>query len=120
MKTNLINIGLHGEGANIKKLTGQFAGDAETKQYATYSVTDGIATITALTPVYGRVLNLPLPFVLAVNDLGSGLLQSIDINADTLRAYPATCPKQSWADRRSQQPAPSIAQTLMADYIGLL
>lgn len=128
MKTNTIILGLYSPSYNapaMERLCNRYQGDVETRQTATYTVADGLATITALEPTIATRVNLPLPFVLPVNDLGSGILNRIDINIDTLTAQLAICPKQSWVDRRAMQAnvapaAPTITQTLMADYIGLL
>ncbi|GAB3552925.1 hypothetical protein [Spirosoma fluminis] len=121
MKTNTLIIALYGNPGNVERLSGHYKADFETKQQATYSIENGLATITELSPVICTHLSLPLPFVVPVNDLGSGHLQRIDINADTLLPHPATCPTNAWADRRTQHPLlPDASLNLiMADYSGL-
>ena len=119
LKTGTISISLHGEEENVDRISGHWKHDFETKQIATYEVTGELAVIHSLTPVICTKLNLPLPFILPVNDLGSGQLVSIDINCDTLRAYPAVCPTEAWAERRLMTPPRTVPQQLIADYVSL-
>lgn len=123
MKTNSILIALYSnlhDEAAVEAICGHWKADVETRQLCEYTITDGVATITTMTPTMRTKVNLPLPFCLPVTDLGSGTLNRIDINVDTLTAMPAVCPTTNWQTRWNLQPAPTPQQTLMADYIGLL
>ncbi|WP_020603312.1 hypothetical protein [Spirosoma spitsbergense] len=123
MKTNAILIGLysnrHNEAA-MQAICGHWKSDIETRQVCEYTIENGVATIAAMRPLIATVINLPLPLYVPVTDLGSGTLNRIDINVDTLTPMPAVCPCTIWQTKRMQQPAPPVTQTLMADYIGLL
>ena len=120
MKTNMINIGLHGDEDIVDQICGHWKGDFETKQIAEYTIENGLATIHSLRPVICTRVELPFPFTVPVNDLGSGLLVSVDINCNTLRAYPATCPIAEWAYKRQNQPALTTYQQLQAEACALL
>ena len=120
MRTNVINLCFYGNSQNVNALTGHYTSDFETKQIATYTVLNGIATILELVPLIKTELNLPLPFVVNVRDLGSGYLRNVDINAETGKADESICPTSEWLNRRQLQPAPSIGQTLQSDFIGQL
>ena len=119
MKTNVINFCFYGNPKNVEALTGHYTSDFETKQIATYTVENGVATITRLVPVIKTELNLRLPFSVPVRDLGSGFLRSVDINAETLKADESICPTKAWYELRSQQSAPSLTQILQADSVCL-
>jgi hypothetical protein len=105
MKTSTINLSLHGDAENVKSVCGRFTDDFETKQKVTYEVTGNLATIHKIEPVIKTQINLPLPFIVPINDLGSGVLVSVDINCNTLAAYQSTCPTPQWAAKRSSAPA---------------
>jgi len=119
MKTNTITISLYGHEQTVSAVCGHYKDSIDIKQVATYQVADGLATITSLTPVYGTVIDLPLPFSFGVTDLGSGQLERIDFNVDTMSAHVAICKSNAWATRRALQPAPTIPQQLIADYCSL-
>ncbi|RYC70827.1 hypothetical protein [Spirosoma sordidisoli] len=120
MKNHVITLALYSPSycpANLQTLCGRYTTDYETKQRASYTIENGVATITALTPIMGTQVTLPLPFCVPVTDLGSGQLHRIDINADTLTAQPATCPSAAWATRRAVMPNPTIRQQVVADQL---
>jgi hypothetical protein len=110
---------------NVETLCGHYAPDFETKQSATYTITNGVAELTALVPaVFKTTINLPLPISFPVVDLGSGTLDYIEIDADTLTIRPATCRTAEWFGRIGQRPKLSTAthpthQQLMADWASL-
>ena len=120
MKTNTILLSLHGREENLDRICGHWKSDFETKQIAEYTVENGQATIYSLRPVICTQVDLPFPFIVPINDLGSGKLVSIDINCDTLRAYQAICPREEWANRRQSQPALTTYQQLQAEACALL
>lgn len=121
MKRNTIILDLYGHPKNLQRVAGQWKDDFSTRQLAIYHVEQGLVTIESLTPVYGTQLDLPLPFTVPVNDLGSGELHQIDFNCDTMTADRATCPTPKWATQRTLlTSAPSLQQQLMADYCALL
>ena len=119
-KTGTISISLHGEEENVDRICGHWTSDFATKQIAEYTVDNGLATIYSLRPVICTQVHLPFPFLVPVNDLGSGQLVSIEINCDTLRAHEAVCPTTAWAERRQLTPPRTIPQQLIADYCALL
>lgn len=120
MKTETILFSIHGDERNVNGLCGHFTSQFETRQICSYTIKDGLATITAITPLIKTKLNLPLPLQVSVTDLGSGRITGLTIDADTLLALPTVCPRPDWVKRRMMQPSPTTQQTLMADYIGLL
>ncbi|WP_338871783.1 hypothetical protein WBJ53_26285 [Spirosoma sp. SC4-14] len=120
MKTNTILLALYGDSANVEKVCGRWDYDFETKQVAVYTIEDGLATIHSLTPTMKTTVTLPMPFTLPVNDLGSGILERIEINCNTLQPHISICRTKKSASLKAQQPALTIPQTLIADYCSLL
>lgn len=119
MKTNTIVLALYGDSANVEKVCGRWDYDFETRQVATYTIEEGLATIHSLTPHIKTQINLPMPFTLPVNDLGSGILQRVEINCDTLIPHIAICPTQKWVDRQAKLPIIPAYQMIIADYCSL-
>ncbi|GAB2550101.1 hypothetical protein [Spirosoma aerophilum] len=101
MKTRTILFTISGQAKNVVAVCGRHTSDVETKQIATYSIENGVATITALTPAIATHLSISLPLVVPVNDLGSGLINEIEFDADTLTARKVTCPTMKWATGRA-------------------
>lgn len=114
----MIIIGFFGHPKSVERVCGHYKDDFETKQYVTYTLSGDLAEVISLKPFYATVVNLPLPFYIPVNDLGSGLLQRIDINCDTLTALESICPSSSWANSPLRQLAPPANE--MPDYSSLL
>ena len=127
MKTNTILFELFSteyDSKLMESVTGRYAPTVDIKQNATYSILNGWAVITELSPVYSTVIKIPLPFTLPVNDLGSGFLNNVVIDIDTMTAKPAVCQSEKWLNDRVKSrlvsPVPTVVNELLADWSGLL
>lgn len=120
MKTtriNLVILSASFDETAVESVCGRHQSHVETQQIATYSISDSMAIITALEPVFATQVHLPLPLNVPVSDLGSGLLTEVVVNVDTLSAYASVCPRPAYTARRIN-PEPSI-NFILADYTGL-